>query len=143
MRGKKRADGTIIPNTKVIDTVRNIGQSNPRRFVHALITKQHAYHTFGNEAIDQAVRDADPAEVLKTIEEGKRITPENIALFENIINSNYQWLRNVIKDKDMLDKTISRLMMSLGFSKYKENIKADGSIERIGGLLSEKSEEAG
>ncbi|HBD02051.1 MAG: hypothetical protein UX38_C0019G0002 [Microgenomates group bacterium GW2011_GWC1_46_16] len=141
MRGERKPDGTIIPNTKTIDTVRNIGQSNPRRFIQALLTKKHAYHTFGDEAIDQAVRDMEPVELLKSIEEGKRISEDNIKIFENVLNSNFQWLRNVIKDDRMLKITFSRLMTGLGFSKYKVEHSADGNVKRLSGSLSEKESE--
>lgn len=141
MRGSVDEKGNITPNTRVIDTVRNVGQSNPRRFIYALITGKHAYHTFGDKAIDEAIRSKDPIEILRDVNYGSRITEENKDLFEEALTKNLTWLHSVVKDPEMQKKLTGRLMTSLGFSKYKETVNPDGSVVRINGMLSEKESE--
>ncbi|OGG02551.1 hypothetical protein A2Z33_02030 [Candidatus Gottesmanbacteria bacterium RBG_16_52_11] len=141
MRGKANPDGSVTPNTMVIDTVRNIGQSNPRRFIYALETKRHAYHTFGDREIDQKVRDIDPAEFLRRMEYGNQITYENKALFESVLTENVRWIRDVVKNPELRDRLTGRLMLFLGFSKYRDVTGPDGQVTRKNGPLSGKAEE--
>lgn len=131
LRGKKDKSGQIIPNTRVIGFVPNVGQSNPRRFIYALVTKKHAYHTFGDHAVDEAVHNSNPIDILNSVEYGKRISLENKEIFESVLNTNIRWLRDVIKDPIILEQTVYRLMYFMGFRQYKDVPDENGGVRRV------------
>lgn len=140
LRGEKMPSGAVLPNTRAIDTVRNIGQSNPRRFVYSLVTGKHAYHTFGEHEIDEAIRHNDPKTVMQNATEGYRITEDNKKMFEKVLTDTRSMVQDAVKDPLMQQKLFSRLMTVLGFGKYKTLQGIDGEF-RISGTLSAKEED--
>lgn len=138
LRGTLLPSGEVLPNTDVIDTVRNVGQSNPRRFVYSLVTGKHAYHTFGEQEIDEAIRSHDPRSILEKAKYGHRIDDSNKEAFEKTLTDTLKGIRDAVKDPAMQRLLFSRLTLMLGFGKYKYDpiIK-----QRISSSLSEKEDD--
>jgi hypothetical protein len=133
LRGQRDRRGRVIPNTRVIGVVPNVGQSNPRRFIHALQTGTEAYLQPDPRSVDEAIRMVDPAATLKTIPRGRRITPRNKQLFEDAVNADLTWLRSVVRDRRLRRELSDRYLRLMGFGTYREVTGTDGQLCRVGG----------
>ena len=138
MRGETNEAGRFIPNTYTTETVPNRGQSNPRRFIHALIKRMPAYADFTNEEINREIRQMPLDEMMNKLEFGRLITPDNVQSFEEILTNARAFLLWKVEDSELRYKLFTRLMTSLGFSMYKLIKNPDGSVTKINGLLKQE-----
>jgi hypothetical protein len=138
MRGETNEQGDFIPNVYTVDTVANAGQSNPRRFIYALIRKVPAYSDFSDPDVNRTIRNMSLEEMMSVLDFGQRITPENKENFEEILTNARRFIGWKVKDPAMQEELFGRLTLYLGFQKYKLEPQPDGStVKRNGPLLQE------
>lgn len=135
MRGSEGDEGTFVPNVYTIGNVANKGQSNPRRFIHALLRKVPAYSDFTDEKTNQNIRNMTLQEMMSQLDYGSRISEENVSEFERILTNARHFISWKVADQNMQELLFNRLMSSLGFKKHKHKSASDGTTAVVSGSL--------
>jgi hypothetical protein len=140
MRGMRDEKGNFIPNTYTVESIPTTIQSSPRRFIHALARRTPAYADYANEQTNAEIRSVSPEELMEHLE-GRRISSDNLELFEEVLTKSRDLMCRNVRNIRMQEALFNRLMFMLGFKTYKVAMNPDGSQEITTGTLSQRASE--
>ena len=122
-----RGDGNI-PNLDVIGTVSSRSDSSPRRFINEIIEKKGAYEDFSNEADNKKIREQSLTELMGSIKEFERISPQNEKEFEKFITSTFDWAQSATPSVNDAKQFERRLLFWLGFKRDDYEVTDQGVV---------------
>lgn len=111
-----RGDGNV-PNLEVVGTVSSRTNSSPRRFINEIASDKGAYEDFTNEDANKNIRERSLPELLESIKQFERITPQNEKAFERYIAGTFGWAQTATPTLDDAKQFERRLLFWLGFKK--------------------------
>lgn len=110
-----RGDG-INPNLEVVGRVRSRSFSSPRRFMHEILSGTAAYDNFGDEEIEQQVRNLTDHEMLDAISDFSRINQGNQEYFTKHLQMTARMAAdNSLGDPVQAEHMVRRIMFGLGY----------------------------
>jgi hypothetical protein len=126
MRGTADNQGRFIPNTYTVERISTRMQSIPRRHIHAIAKDTKPYLDFADLQKTSEIRELNPSEMVSTLPY-KRLSQENIAVFEKVLTNQWQFFTRTVKDPNNRLRVFRRFMLFLGFGRYQMSENEDGS----------------
>ena len=136
MRGTADNQGRFIPNTYTVERVSTRMQSIPRRHIYAVAKDTRPYNAnFANRKIMDEIRELNPYEMASTLPY-KRLSLENIAVFEEVLTKQWQFFARTVKNPDNRLRIFRKFMLFLGFGRYQISENGGGSSTVINSRVS-------
>jgi len=133
LRGTKKPDGSVTPNTSTIETVKSRTDSSPRRFLMAFTLGIGPYDKFGNYQEEKNLRGKSLDELLDGIKDMENLNDTNKSRLEKELSGLATFMKDTTPDEPSLLNSFGKVMFFLGFRKgdYRIETQTDGTYNVI------------
>lgn len=108
----------LNPNTEVIGRVPSRVDSSPRRYLRYIATGDTDYcASFSDTFTNSLIRRETTDQLLARISHLSHISDNNLKSFENVLNQNYEWIKDSTPNAQEAQKVLAMILLFIGFKK--------------------------